>query len=139
QKRPAHRYASAGELAEDLGRYRDGRPVRARPLGQRERLARWCRRRPAITAMGMLLAIVVTGGMTGMIVLYGQALVARSHAITQADKALEALNRSKANLYANRIALADRYRTAHDVHLADQVLDECPVSLRAWEWHYLKR
>jgi serine/threonine protein kinase len=40
EKEPGRRYARAGELAEDLGRFLDGQPVAAVPLGARERLAR---------------------------------------------------------------------------------------------------
>ena len=47
-KSPARRYATARELAEDLRRYGKGEPVLARPVGQLERLGRWCRRNPAV-------------------------------------------------------------------------------------------
>jgi serine/threonine protein kinase len=40
EKESARRYASASELAEDLGRFLQARPVAAVPLGERERLAR---------------------------------------------------------------------------------------------------
>jgi serine/threonine protein kinase len=40
EKEPARRYASAGELADDLARFLDGNPVAAIPLGAVERLAR---------------------------------------------------------------------------------------------------
>ncbi len=40
EKEPGRRYASAGELAVDLGRFLEGKPVAAVPLGANERLAR---------------------------------------------------------------------------------------------------
>jgi serine/threonine protein kinase len=44
EKEPSRRYASAAELAEDLGRFLGGQPVVAVPLGARERLARLAER-----------------------------------------------------------------------------------------------
>src|SRR5262249_38326621 len=49
-KEPGRRYQSAGDLAEDLQRWLDGRPVQARPVGVLERGLRWCRRNPALAA-----------------------------------------------------------------------------------------
>jgi serine/threonine protein kinase len=40
EKEPGRRYASAAELADDLGRFLEDKPVAAVPLGDRERLAR---------------------------------------------------------------------------------------------------
>jgi serine/threonine protein kinase/tetratricopeptide (TPR) repeat protein len=60
RKEPAKRYSSAQTLAEDLGRFQDGRPVRARPLGPLGRSARWCRRNPFLAAaLGVVAATVV--------------------------------------------------------------------------------
>jgi len=45
---PAGRYATAAALAEDLKRFVEDRPIRARRVSSAERLARWCRRNPWI-------------------------------------------------------------------------------------------
>ena len=62
QKDPAARYASANDLAADLERFLDGRPVSARPIGNLERLARWRRRNPLIASLSVSLAIAVVAG-----------------------------------------------------------------------------
>jgi WD40 repeat protein len=138
-KEPTRRYENASALSEDLRRFRAGEPIVARRVGRSERIWKWARRRPAIAALSGLIALVAAIGLIGMSVLYGQAVVARSIAVAQTTKALEALQSSEANLYTNRIALADRYRQAHDADRAHELLDDCPVALRDWEWRYLKR
>jgi len=50
-KEPADRYATARELAEDLGRFLEHKPIRARPLGRLARGWRWCQRNPVIAAL----------------------------------------------------------------------------------------
>lgn len=53
---PRHRYADAGALAQDLGRWLDGQPIEARPAGVLERAGKWVRRRPLVAALlGLLL------------------------------------------------------------------------------------
>jgi serine/threonine-protein kinase len=67
QKEPARRYANCFELAEDLHRFVAGEPILARPVGNVERLWRWCRRNPklaAATAASLLLLLVVSVGST---------------------------------------------------------------------------
>ena len=51
RKEPTARYQSAEELREDLNRFLNSEPIRARPLGQFHRLWRWCRRQPAMAAL----------------------------------------------------------------------------------------
>jgi YD repeat-containing protein len=60
-KDPGRRYASALDLAEDLRRFREDRPIKARRVGLRERAVKWRRRNPvtatlAATAVLLLLA-----------------------------------------------------------------------------------
>jgi WD40 repeat protein/tetratricopeptide (TPR) repeat protein len=56
-KRPGQRYASAANLADELGRWQRGEPVLARPVGMSERAVKWARRRP--TVAGLLAGIVL--------------------------------------------------------------------------------
>jgi WD40 repeat protein len=48
EKDPARRYGTAAALADDLRRFLAGRPVLARPVSAVAKLARWCRRNPAL-------------------------------------------------------------------------------------------
>jgi tetratricopeptide (TPR) repeat protein len=59
RKAPAQRYGSARELADDLGRFLQGEPVRARPTPAWERAGKWCRRRPAAAALVAVSALAL--------------------------------------------------------------------------------
>jgi len=50
EKDPAQRYLGAREMADDLGRFIEGRPVSVHPLGRLQRARRWCRREPRLAA-----------------------------------------------------------------------------------------
>lgn len=61
-KQPVKRYATAGELADDLERFLAGEPILARPIGSLERLAKFVRRRPALaTVVALVVGILVIG------------------------------------------------------------------------------
>jgi tRNA A-37 threonylcarbamoyl transferase component Bud32 len=54
-KAPGRRYQTAQEFADDLRRFLDGKPIKARRVGLGERLWRWSRRNPL--AASLLLAV----------------------------------------------------------------------------------
>ncbi|MBI2932299.1 MAG: protein kinase [Planctomycetes bacterium] len=59
EKNPSKRYGDAAELAEELKRYREGKPVEARPPGVGRKTVRWIRRHRAVSAGAVSAAIVV--------------------------------------------------------------------------------
>jgi WD40 repeat protein/serine/threonine protein kinase len=59
EKEPERRFARAKEVANELKRYLDGRPIRTRPLGITGRLWRWCRRNPALAAVSAAAVVFV--------------------------------------------------------------------------------
>lgn len=61
-KQPGERYESAGELAEDLERFLENRPIKARRLGFWERVAKWRCRHPRFLAFSLLFFAVVWVG-----------------------------------------------------------------------------
>src|SRR4029453_11325971 len=65
EKEPDRRYATAKELADELGRFLKDAPVHARPVSRTEKVWRWCRRKPALATLGalvlVLLLVVVIG------------------------------------------------------------------------------
>jgi tetratricopeptide (TPR) repeat protein len=84
RKEPARRYQSALELAEDLGRFRQGESILARPVGHWERAIKWCRRHRALAtfwaAVGVLVVFFLLGGLAHGWRLREQAIVLRQEA-----------------------------------------------------------
>jgi serine/threonine protein kinase/Flp pilus assembly protein TadD len=61
-KEPADRYATAGDLAEDLRRWLGNQTIKAKPPTVRQRLVKWGRRHPSLVgATGVVLLLAVAG------------------------------------------------------------------------------
>ncbi len=94
---PVARYATAGALAEDLRRYVEDRPIRARRTSSAERLIRWCRRNKRLAAsIGVAAAALVA-----------VAVIALVHASQQAEA-----NRQITRLASNLGEESGRLKTA---------------------------
>jgi eukaryotic-like serine/threonine-protein kinase len=65
RKEAIDRYASAKELADDLRRFVNSEPVKARPVGSLGRLTRWRRRNPGL-AVSISVAAVALLAVTGL-------------------------------------------------------------------------
>jgi tetratricopeptide (TPR) repeat protein/tRNA A-37 threonylcarbamoyl transferase component Bud32 len=64
EREPQARYRSAGDLAEDLERWLEGRPIVARPVSPPVRIWRWSKRNPKLA--GSIAACLVLGSAAGL-------------------------------------------------------------------------
>ena len=92
-KRPGDRYASAAELAEDLGRFLAMEPVRARRISPAGRLWRLARRNPVASSVSAAAAVIVVAVAT---VAHLGALSALREVTKARDDADVALKQEKA-------------------------------------------
>src|SRR5262249_352919 len=76
-RHPAHRYQTAGALADDLQRFLDGRPITARPVGHIERAVKWVRRNPVVTGAALAVVLALAVGTTVSYLKYREADAAR--------------------------------------------------------------
>jgi WD40 repeat protein/serine/threonine protein kinase len=82
EKEPARRYATAAELADDLGRFLRGEPTRARPVGALGRAGKWARRRPAVAGLSAAVVFAVVVGLALVLWQWREAVAARDTATT---------------------------------------------------------
>jgi eukaryotic-like serine/threonine-protein kinase len=106
EKDPRRRYTTALELAEDLDRFVQGKPIHARPTPIWDRAGKWARRRPGIAAAVVALfglSFLLIGGaffynhrlreeMLAARLAHLQAAVEARAALDQRNLALKALN-----------------------------------------------
>lgn len=102
-KDPAQRYPDARSLAEDLGRYLEGREVKARPLNRWQRAELVMRREPRLTA---LVAMVVVSLLLGLLATTAQW----NRADANAASALEHLWTNRTQAAEAALAEGDGFR-----------------------------
>lgn len=73
EKAPSRRYITAGELADDLERFLDWRPIHARAVGAFERGWKWAKRRPAVASLLACLFLVILIGGVGILTQWQRA------------------------------------------------------------------
>jgi hypothetical protein len=109
-REPNRRYAGAAALAEDLRRFVEGRPIRARRVSPPEHAWRWCRRNPAVaglTAAAFLAMAVGTAVSTGLAILARRAAAAE-RAANAAAQAREAEMQAVLEFVEDRVLAAAR-------------------------------
>lgn len=144
EKLPSRRYASAQELADELGRFLRGEPTLARPLKPAERLVKWSRRHPAWAG---LIAVSVWATLSVL----GVSLWANARLATLLEEARAA--RHVADVQTHE---AERYAYTADLRLLSQAFVTGHMEtgrqilarhaavpglarLRGFEWWYLWR
>jgi WD40 repeat protein len=106
EKEPARRYASAAELADDLERFLDGKPVRARRAPSWEHLWKWTCRQPGIAALTACLSVVAVAGFVAVTWLWQRAATAQVQSDRERDRAvLMARAETEARQEAQRLSV----------------------------------
>jgi WD40 repeat protein/serine/threonine protein kinase/ribosomal protein S27E len=148
QKEPARRYDSAEALAADLGRFLEGRPILARPVGRLERAWRWSRRNP----LGAALLASLLIGLVAALSLAWWAVTERDRADVEAlnaiDKAKEANREADAAWASQYLAHARLMESDWETGNIGRILETLDIyrkppsgrkDLRGWEWYYQER
>jgi serine/threonine protein kinase/formylglycine-generating enzyme required for sulfatase activity/Flp pilus assembly protein TadD len=104
-KEPALRYQSATEMAEDLKRFVDDKPVRARRISEVERVVRWCRRNPVMALLYFSLVIL-------LVVLAIGSTCSALWLRTERDKVVEEKQRADGAEEERRVELVSSLLTA---------------------------
>jgi WD40 repeat protein/serine/threonine protein kinase len=128
-KDPSGRYATAQELADDLERFLDFKPIKAKPPSLPERLAKWSRRHTAAVWSAMaVLTLAVLGLSAGIL------MINRQKAETETAR-----DEFKWQSYVQLVNAAYRRASDGEIEQAELLLFDCPRDLRGWEWHHVLR
>ncbi|MDG3003730.1 WD40 repeat domain-containing serine/threonine protein kinase [Paludisphaera mucosa] len=129
EKSPDRRYQTADDLRDDLDRFLAGRPILAKPIGTIERLQRWSRRRPKLSAV---LASVLVGTL-----LVISVIVAMNHSLRRER------DRADQSTYASKVPLARRTLDAGQLGRAQLILrglipERGQTDRREFSWYFLQ-
>jgi WD40 repeat protein len=138
EKEPQRRYATAEALADDLGRWLDGKPILARPAGLLLQSWKWARRHPAIAAL------VGTSLLSGLLLLvlgvvFNARLALRLGEIEQLKAEAGGLKEEAAiAAYRARFSAGWQAYSRADIKAAEGYLAACPADQRRLEWGLLR-
>ncbi len=134
ERDPDDRYISAAALADDLGRFLDGRSIRARPAGPLLRARRWAGRR-RFGVVTLAIAGVVVGISVGALV-HERVIAAprREGALRDAlDEELERAVAAADQAALERVSRGDRDRADAAAQVAEALVDDAIESARNGE------
>jgi len=127
EKETPRRYSTAQELAEDLERFLENKPVQARSVTAVGKAWKWCRRRPALAGLSATLVLTLVAGLT--------------LALWQLHQTRTSELLANQNAYAADMNLAQVAVESGDLGAAMALLDAHRPApgqrdLRGWEWRY---
>ena len=155
EKDRSRRYETANGFASDVQRYLADEPVLACPPSAAYRFRKFVRRNRGPVTAGLLVAISLVAGMISFALqsarlraeqaqTLGQTVIAERERQRADDRAAEAQRqtelmkkektRAENSLYDASIIAASRAIAAKRYDQARQLLNDCPVDRRNWEW-----
>ncbi len=158
-KEPGDRYATAHELADDLGRFLNARPIVARPPGWFEQLHKWTKRNRAVVFPSLVFVGLAFGALAGGLIWSNdwlgrhndQLLLERDRAERlsdqlkdQRDLAEQRRRVAAYHLYDFRIRQAAEAVRVRRFEKAQEILRDCRPAAgeddpREFAWQYLWR
>jgi WD40 repeat protein/serine/threonine protein kinase len=144
---PARRYQKAAALADDLRRFLDDQPVKARRISNAERLVRWARRnRGVAAALGFIALLLVGMAIASTLAawrferLAGERERARAAAEGAAAEARRRGDAERWQRYRSNLAAAGSALQLQSSGAARRALEAAPTEFRGWEWlHFSSR
>jgi WD40 repeat protein/serine/threonine protein kinase len=144
EKEPAHRYASARQMADDLQRFIDDRPIAARRSSLAERLRRWCRRNPVIAMLTAAVGLSLLSGIIASSYFAWQANRRYRQALASAWAADRARRELLERVYISDMQKAQEQWGQISLGVEDILARNRPdrtggIDLRGFEWYFWKR
>jgi eukaryotic-like serine/threonine-protein kinase len=99
EREPDRRYATAGELAAELGRFLLGEPIQARPVSALERSWRWVTRNRVVSTLGALVIVLVAAFLA-------HTMKSSSHIRREAERAILAEQQARSQLWESYLLQA---------------------------------
>ncbi len=137
ERDPRNRYATADEMAADLRRFLDDKPVQARRVSWPERLWRWSRRNKRLAASMLAVALsILTLAIVTTTAAFREARL-RGLAETREDAIQRTLYFAQMNLAGQAAEEPGGIATVRE--LTGRWRPEVTgIDLRGWEWYYLQ-